>query len=203
MLGRGFDGRTCRYLRVTYEDVKTRVLSGWSNEEVLQWCFDNGRPLTQEEILIYNSFMSKRGWRDDETAEFIPEMIKHYGVPDDGTILTDFDLIEMDEGRWSPEQWLWVRIRVLLKLQAITQVAIIAMICNRLGLIGESLIIADSLTEVFSKLIFPNILFIKIFVSNWKTNYEKILFWYGGFDYYWMHLVVEQKRSQFFLRARS
>lgn len=104
-LGQGFDGRTCRYLRVRYEDVKAQVLSGRTEAEVLDWCFVNGRPLTAEEILIYNSFMSKRGWRDDETDEFIPAAIKRYGVPDDGSMLTDFDLIEMDEGRWYPEMW--------------------------------------------------------------------------------------------------
>ena len=27
-LGEGFDGRTCRYLRVRYEDVRAQVLSG-------------------------------------------------------------------------------------------------------------------------------------------------------------------------------
>jgi hypothetical protein len=32
-------------------------------------------------------------------------MIKEYGVKDDGSVLTDFDLIEMDEGRWYPEMW--------------------------------------------------------------------------------------------------
>ena len=67
MLGQGFDGRTCRYLAVCYEDVKAQVLSGKSNEEVLDWCHENGRRPTDEEVLIYNSFMSKRGWRDDET----------------------------------------------------------------------------------------------------------------------------------------
>jgi len=105
MLGSGFDGRTCRYLRVSYEDVKTEVLSGKSDDEVLEWCFSHGRRLTDEEILIYNSFMSKRGWRDDETDEFIPASIKEYGLKDDGSILTDFELIEMDEGRWQPEMW--------------------------------------------------------------------------------------------------
>jgi hypothetical protein len=105
MLGQGFDGRTVRYLGVSYEDVKARVLAGASNEGVLEWCFTNGRRLTAEEILIYNSFMSKRGWHDDETDEFIPEMIKVYGLPDNGTVLTDFDLIEMDEGRWYPDMW--------------------------------------------------------------------------------------------------
>jgi hypothetical protein len=105
MLGQGFDGRTCRYLSVRYEDVKAQLLAGRSDDEVLAWCFANGRGLTDEQILIYNSFMSKRGWRDDETDGFIPEMIKQYGLKDDGRVLTDFDLIEMDEGRWYPDRW--------------------------------------------------------------------------------------------------
>jgi hypothetical protein len=105
LLGQGFDGRTCRYLRVGYEDVKAQVLSGKADAKVLDWCFANGRRLTDEEILIFNSFMSKRGWHDDETDVFIPAMIKQYGLPDDGSMLTDFDLIEMDEGRWHPDMW--------------------------------------------------------------------------------------------------
>jgi len=105
MLGNGFDGRTCRYLSVTYEDVKAQVLAGKSDAEVLEWCQANGRRLTDEEVLIYNSFMSKRGWRDDETDSYIPAMRKEYGFKDDGSVLTDFDLIEMDEGRWYPEMW--------------------------------------------------------------------------------------------------
>jgi len=105
MLGQGFDGRTCRYLSVRYDDIQAQVLTGKSDTEVLDWCFTAGRRLTDEEILIYNSFMSKRGWRDDETDGFIPEMIREYGVPDDGRVITDFDLIEMDEGRWYTEMW--------------------------------------------------------------------------------------------------
>jgi hypothetical protein len=105
MRGSGFDGRTCRYLSVRYEDLERQVLSGKTDEEALDWCLSNGRRLTNEEILIYNSFMSKRGWRDDETDEFIPAMIKEYGLTDDGNVITDFDLIEMDEGRWYPEMW--------------------------------------------------------------------------------------------------
>ncbi|OJV14006.1 MAG: hypothetical protein BGO12_23370 [Verrucomicrobia bacterium 61-8] len=105
MLGKGFDGRTCRYLKVSYEDLRAQVIAGASDTEALGWCYDNGRRLTDEEILIYNSFMSKRGWHDDETDEFIPAMIREYGLPDNGTILTDFDLIEMDEGRWYPDMW--------------------------------------------------------------------------------------------------
>jgi hypothetical protein len=105
LLGNGFDGRTCRYLGVSYEDVRSGVLAEKSDAEVLELCFGHGRRLTDEEVLIYNSFMSKRGWHDDETDEFIPEMIREYGLPDDGSVRTDFDLIEMDEGRWHPDQW--------------------------------------------------------------------------------------------------
>jgi hypothetical protein len=105
LLGNGFDGRTCRYLSVRYEDVKKLVLAGKSDGDVLEWCQANGRRLTDEQVLIYNSFMSKRGWRDDETDGFIPEMIREYGFKDDGSVITDFDLIEMDEGRWYPDMW--------------------------------------------------------------------------------------------------
>src|SRR3974390_222450 len=87
MLGQGFDGRTCRYLRVRYEDVQTQVLSGKSDAAVLDWSCPNGRRLTDEEVLIYNSFMSKRGWHDDETDGFIPAMIKQYQLKDDGSVL--------------------------------------------------------------------------------------------------------------------
>ena len=105
LLGQGFDGRTCRYLSVSYADVQARVLAGETDEQVLEWCQKTGRRLTPEQVLIYNSFMSKRGWRDDETDGFIPEMIKEYGLKNDGSVITDFDLIEMDEGRWYPEMW--------------------------------------------------------------------------------------------------
>ena len=103
-LGQGFDGRTGRYFGVRYEDVREQVLSGKTDVEVLDWCFANGRRLTEEEILIYNSFISKRGWHDDETA-VLAEMITTFGVRGDGRVLTYFDLIEMDEGRWYPDIW--------------------------------------------------------------------------------------------------
>ena len=105
MLGRGFDGRTCRYLGVRYEDVRSLVATGKTDVEAIDWCFANGRRPTDEEVLIYNSFMSKRGWHDDETDVFIPEAILSYGVEDNGQLFTDFDLIEMDEGRWYPDMW--------------------------------------------------------------------------------------------------
>ncbi len=105
LLGSGFDGRTCRYLKVQYEDLRSQVLAGKTDAEVLEWCQASGRSLNAEEILFFNSFMSKRGWRDDETDAFLPDLIRKLHLPEDGRILTDFDVIEVDEERWHPDQW--------------------------------------------------------------------------------------------------
>jgi Domain of unknown function (DUF5069) len=43
-----------------------RVLKGGSDEEILEWCFANGRRLNQEEIFVWNQFMTKRGQRSDK-----------------------------------------------------------------------------------------------------------------------------------------
>lgn len=58
-----------------------------------------------EEILIYNSSMSKRGWRDDETDEFIPSKIKECGIADRAGAVTGLDLMEIVEGRRHPAMW--------------------------------------------------------------------------------------------------
>ena len=66
--------------------------------------------MTQEDILIYNSFMSKRGWRDDETDEFIPEMIKEHGLkesvsrPSQRKTVTDSNPRQVGKPRW-PVKW--------------------------------------------------------------------------------------------------
>ena len=60
-LGVGFDGRCCRFLGVTYSAIQERVQRGGADEEVLEWCFDHVRKPNDEEILIWNAFMTKRG----------------------------------------------------------------------------------------------------------------------------------------------
>ena len=53
------------------------------------------------------------------TDGYMPEMIKQCGLRDDGSVLTDFDVIGMDEGRWYPrhvERCLEVIRRVALRL---------------------------------------------------------------------------------------
>ena len=44
-LGGGFDARCVDFLRVNYADLTARVLQGGSDEEILKWCYENGREL--------------------------------------------------------------------------------------------------------------------------------------------------------------
>ena len=98
-LGKGFDEKCTGFLRVSYELVVEYVHDGLEDEAILQSCFAMGRQPSEAEIYMWNEFMRKRGWHDDETDGFLAEMIKKVGLRDDGSVLTYFDLIEMDEGR--------------------------------------------------------------------------------------------------------
>ena len=63
-LGKGFDGRCVRYLQIDYSDLVKRVFEAGTDEEVLRWCFKNGRSLSEEDVEVWNGFISKRGLRD-------------------------------------------------------------------------------------------------------------------------------------------
>lgn len=97
-LGRGFDGRCTRFLRVGYDDLKARVLQGGSDEEILRWCFSRGRDLDENDIEIWNGFISKRGWRD-EASELVARRKKESGLEGRPDVETMMDYFEFDEGR--------------------------------------------------------------------------------------------------------
>lgn len=100
-LGKGFDGRCIRFLGVEYEALRARVLQGGTDEEVLAWCFTQGRRPNEEEILIWNSFMRKRGWKDEDDGS-TQELEKYKagsGLAHREDITTLFDYYEVDEGR--------------------------------------------------------------------------------------------------------
>lgn len=99
-MGLGFDRRCWRFLRVDYETLVTRVLAGGSDEEILEWCFTHGYRPNENEILVWNEYMIKRGWRDtDAPASEIQEYKETYGLGHRTDILTYFDFYEVDEGR--------------------------------------------------------------------------------------------------------
>jgi hypothetical protein len=103
-LGVGFDGRVCSLLGVKYEDVIARVKLGGEDQDVLEWCFTSGRKPSEEEIEIFNSYLRKRGWRDDASARLMQRK-KEYGISDRDDVQTFFDLIDIDEGRDVRVKW--------------------------------------------------------------------------------------------------
>lgn len=97
-LGKGFDGRLCHFLGISYEALKARVLRGGTDDEIWEWCRQNGRAITDVDVLIWNGFAAKRGWRDDAT----PGLEKNKagsGLAHRTDLVTYFDYYEVDEGR--------------------------------------------------------------------------------------------------------
>lgn len=93
-----FDARCIRFLGVDYQEMAIRVLQGGSNEELLDWCFEKGRKPSEEEILFFNSFLSKRGWRDESSDDLqAAKQQLDWGGRDD--IQTWVDLHDAEEGR--------------------------------------------------------------------------------------------------------
>ena len=97
-LGGGFDGACCRFLWLEYPTLVARVKAGGSDEEILEWAFQQGRRPSEDEVLVWNEFMRKRGWNDEATERL--EMRKaESGFADRAEIQTFFDYIDADEGR--------------------------------------------------------------------------------------------------------
>ncbi len=92
------DGRCTRILHVKYDRVVQRVLDGGSDEEILEWCFAEGRRPTGEEIQNWNGFIGKLGWRDDTSQRFAAAR-QSLGFGDRADVNTWLDLQDADEER--------------------------------------------------------------------------------------------------------
>ena len=97
-LGGGFDERCVRFLHIKYADLEARVKAGGTDEELLAWCCEHGRKPDDEEIMVWNDFMSKRGWNDEASAR-LQQRLPEYGLAGRTDIATFFDVIDADEGR--------------------------------------------------------------------------------------------------------
>lgn len=99
-LGGGFDGRCCHVLGVDYAALRDHTLRGGTDAEILEWCFQAGRRLNDVDVLLWNGFATKRGWRDDAaTTERLQAFKEEAGLGDRADIVTFFDFYEADEGR--------------------------------------------------------------------------------------------------------
>jgi gluconokinase len=93
-----FDARCTRFLGVNYDELAARTIEGGSDEEILDWCFARGRKPGEEEIEIWNAFISKRGWRDAGSAD-LQAAKERNGWADRDDIQTWVDLHDVEEGR--------------------------------------------------------------------------------------------------------
>ena len=93
-----FDARCTRFLGVNYDELAARTIEGGSDEEILGWCFARGRKPGEEEIEIWNAFISKRGWRDAGSAD-LQAAKERNGWTDRDDIQTWVDLHDAEEGR--------------------------------------------------------------------------------------------------------
>jgi len=66
---RCYNSRCLGFLGVEYDDVFALVQQGKGDEEIIDWCFANGRQPNEEEIEVWNQFMEKKGWRDEESEQ--------------------------------------------------------------------------------------------------------------------------------------
>jgi hypothetical protein len=99
-MGKGFDGRCVRFLGISYDELVARVLKGATNDEILAWIMEVGTKPNPEQIVVWNEFMSKRGWRDtDQPPEKMRDYKQKYGLGHRDDILTYFDFYDVDEGR--------------------------------------------------------------------------------------------------------
>lgn len=97
-LGGGLDTRLCRFLGVAYDEVVARVKEGLDDEALLAWCHAHGRKPSEEEVLYFNAFMLKRGWRDEASVKMAQSKAKR-GIAARDDVQTTFDLQDFDEGR--------------------------------------------------------------------------------------------------------
>ncbi len=93
-----FDTRCCSFLRVRCAEIQSHALTGGlSDEQVLAWCLERGGARTDEECLIWNQFMTKRGWRDEANVRLRQRIAE--SALESKPIMSMFDYIDFDEGR--------------------------------------------------------------------------------------------------------
>jgi hypothetical protein len=95
---RSADGALCNFLRVKHVDLCQRVKEGGTDEEILEWCFENGRRPNEGDIFLWNAFASKIGFRDF-AAPILQETKQKLGIADRDDIATMPDLMDYEEGR--------------------------------------------------------------------------------------------------------
>ena len=94
------DGTCTNFLRVNYGVLTQRVLKGGTDEEILEWCYQNGRRLNEGDLVVWNGFVSKLGW-NDFASPVLDEAKQKHGISDRPDINTIAEFIDFEEKRTS------------------------------------------------------------------------------------------------------
>jgi hypothetical protein len=94
----GMDARICTFLKLDYDRIVELALGEPDDARVLEGCCAEGRRPDAEDILIFNAFMTKRGWRDEQTDDIRQRKI-NLGLAHRDDLQTCFDIHDADEGR--------------------------------------------------------------------------------------------------------
>lgn len=97
-LGNGVDTFCAGYLRIDYTALTARVSEGGTDEEILAWCFAQGRELDHGDLFIWNNFVAKIGW-EDFASKRLDAQKAGLGLADRDDIRTMPQLFEVEEGR--------------------------------------------------------------------------------------------------------
>ena len=92
------DSALCNFLRIHHRDLIKRVEQGGTDEEILEWCYENGRKPNQGDVFVWNGFISKLGWRDSVTPR-LEQRKQKAGISNRDDIQCIPDLIDWDEER--------------------------------------------------------------------------------------------------------
>jgi gluconokinase len=92
------DGACVNFLRMNYGVLRQRVLKGGADEEILEWCYANGRRLNEGDLVVWNGFISKLGW-NDFASPVLEEQKQQRGIAGRPDIATITELIDFDEKR--------------------------------------------------------------------------------------------------------
>jgi len=96
--GSGFDAMACRTLGLDYQDLCHQVVSGKTDEQIWQWTRETRHALEEMDIMMWNLFIAKVGWKDAFT-ELLESRKAESGLADRKDIETMFHYLDADEGR--------------------------------------------------------------------------------------------------------